>query len=66
MKKLNLKLKGIGEMLNKEQMKKIAGGGYDDCPPPSDCEPWESAYACFDPDCVGNARYFCATHQPFC
>jgi hypothetical protein len=28
MKKLNLKFKGIGEMLNKEQMKKITGGDY--------------------------------------
>ncbi len=30
MKKLNLKLEGIGEMLSKDQMKRILGGGYGD------------------------------------
>lgn len=28
MKKLNLKIEGIGEMLTKDQMRRILGGGY--------------------------------------
>ncbi|HXH98688.1 MAG TPA: hypothetical protein VNI52_00335 [Sphingobacteriaceae bacterium] len=42
MKKLNFKLGGIGEMLTKEQMKKVVGGdyggkkGYQCCPGPGD------------------------------
>ena len=35
MKKLNLKLGGIGEMLSREQMKKVVGGNYGVCPTPT-------------------------------
>jgi hypothetical protein len=61
MKKLNLKFKGIGEMLNKEQMKKIIGGDYQDCPPPGGCD-LNYEYLCteFDVMCYGDTRYYCS------
>ena len=52
MKKLNLNFKGIGEMLNKEQMKKITGGDYSDCPGFYDCV---CSYNNADIGCTANA-----------
>lgn len=37
MKKLNLNLKGIGEMLTKEQMRSVVGGDYGNDPCKSEC-----------------------------
>lgn len=67
MKKLNLKLKGIGEMLGREQLKRIVGG-YDaepicedecttasDCPTPTAGQP---AYSCIQTACGGQEKYW--------
>jgi natural product precursor len=55
MKKLNLQLGSIKEMLTKEQMKKVAGGGYDCDGSGVACSPTtEDVHCCPGLSCVSD------------
>lgn len=56
MKKLNFKLGGIGEMLTKDQMKKVVGG-YGDCFDECSIEPCPTGQTCTTVACGGQTTY---------
>ncbi len=75
MKKLNLKLEGIGEMLTKDQMKRVlggdygGGGGYGDlckteCVSNSDCDNTNGYPYCNTAYCPDGTTFYVCTTAP--